>query len=1139
MDSIDNYQVSNLLGKGGFASVYRAKCISTGQDVAIKMVDKKQMAAAGMSGRVRQEVAIHSRLKHPSILNLITFLEDENYVYLVLELCENGELARFLKQNNTVFSEQDARTVFTQVVSGTLYLHSHGIMHRDLTLANLMLTRDMDVKIGDFGLATVVSRGGERHMTMCGTPNFISPEVATRSSHGLEADVWGLGCLLYTVLVGRPPFDTAGVRSTLTKVVMADFSLPDSLSSDVKDLIKALLKKNPAERMKLQEIMEHPWLRWEREETSRQGLDSGMYTMTTTGFSNSSGRVGPKPVLAYPLTSLPESMEVQGPPMSRPQPVFHRPEPVLSRSEPVLGGSMRPNLHPCSPPVKMRSDPQDLPAPLLPAPPVPLLRSKLSSLPSLPTLRSTNQMETNRSHHSIISSQGISRQISMPESNNGYRPTVMDDHGYRPNSIDDHGYQPNSMDDHGYRPNSMDDHGYRPSSVDNHDYRPNSMDVDARSLRSNASDPVQRHFSQEHQQRSLYEMTSIHSQYNPPVKEQYNPPGPVQYNPPVQEQYNPPGQEQYNPPGPVQYNPPGQEQYSSADPGQYTNRLRNNSPVNQKNFLPEKQLSAQPHLSNQNLQSSQQPHLSNQNLQSSQQPHLSNQNLQSSQQPNHVPHSVSQPYSASKTSQPYSVPQTSQPYSVPSSSQPYSVPTSSQPYSVPTSSQPYSVPSSQPYSVPSSQPNPVPYRSEPNTVQPLFSATPNPVQTQPAQYNTTTGQVHQLNSRPDQNQQNPVQKEQSIEDVVAPINSVRLRPTRQKTKNAVANILPNGEVCLEFIKNRGGEEKVMDVLRISTDGLRIAVYHPGGNKNQGVPVTDAPPPIPTNGADAFYSYSTLPNKLWKKYLYASRFVNLVKAKTPKMTLYTDKAKSYLMENSPESDFETYFYSGAKITKTGADIKLIELDGKSQAFRHPINVSDHNVPPGCSLTLEHFNSCYQHCLRIQNILSQTEDQSQPTFPVIIGRKPVSSVGSANSSLEKENKVPPVPMSSFRGTILSTRGKTPPRFDDRRYESERGAGPATADELVRKVNIPEIGTATQLANGNVRVDYSDGSALVVKSNSTDVDYFLPGGLGGQGAWTRYNHANLPQNLKQKLAQMPQVIERLLAGNGRSNARPASIR
>jgi len=321
MDGIDNYQVLNLLGKGGFASVYKAKCISTRQDVAIKMVDKKQMCAAGMSGRVRQEVAIHSRLKHPSILELLTFFEDENYVYLVLELCENGELARFLKSHNRVFTEQEARTTFQQVVSGTLYLHSHGIMHRDLSLANLMLTRDMDVKIGDFGLATVVSSPGERHMTMCGTPNFISPEVATRSSHGLEADVWGLGCLLYTLLVGRPPFDTAGVRSTLTKVVMADFTLPLSLSNEVRDLILSLLKKNPSERIKLGDIGDHPWLRSQEhyhQGGSRHVQDSGMYTMTTTGFSNggmsnASTRVttGPRPMTAFPMSTLPEAMEIQ------------------------------------------------------------------------------------------------------------------------------------------------------------------------------------------------------------------------------------------------------------------------------------------------------------------------------------------------------------------------------------------------------------------------------------------------------------------------------------------------------------------------------------------------------------------------------------------------------------------------------------------------------------------------------------------------------------------------------------------------------------------------------------------------------------------------------------------------------------
>ena len=80
-------------------------------------------------------------------------------------------------------------------------------------------------KIADFGLATQLSRPDEKHMTMCGTPNYISPEVATRSSHGLEADVWGLGCLLYTLLVGRPPFDTDAVKSTLTRVVMADYKV--------------------------------------------------------------------------------------------------------------------------------------------------------------------------------------------------------------------------------------------------------------------------------------------------------------------------------------------------------------------------------------------------------------------------------------------------------------------------------------------------------------------------------------------------------------------------------------------------------------------------------------------------------------------------------------------------------------------------------------------------------------------------------------------------------------------------------------------------------------------------------------------------------------------------------------------------
>lgn len=131
-------------------------------------------------GRVRQEVAIHSRLKHPAILELFTFFEDADFVYLVLELAHNGELQRFLRQARQVMSESEAANIIRQVLAGLIYLHSHRILHRDMSLSNLLLTKDMHVKIADFGLATQLTRPDEKHMTMCGTPNYISPEVASR-----------------------------------------------------------------------------------------------------------------------------------------------------------------------------------------------------------------------------------------------------------------------------------------------------------------------------------------------------------------------------------------------------------------------------------------------------------------------------------------------------------------------------------------------------------------------------------------------------------------------------------------------------------------------------------------------------------------------------------------------------------------------------------------------------------------------------------------------------------------------------------------------------------------------------------------------------------------------------------------------
>lgn len=259
-ERIEDYEIFEHLGKGGFAHVYRAKCRKSNIFVAIKMIDKALMASAGMIGRVRQEVTIHSRLKHPAILELYTFFEDIHYVYLVLELAHNGELARHFKLSNHGLSEKAAADIFRQVVSGVLYLHSHNIIHRDLSLNNLLLTKNQDVKIADFGLATQLNGPDEKHVTMCGTPNYISPEVASRELHGLPADVWGLGCLLYTLLVGSPPFHTQHVKTTLNKVIQADYKIPTEVSIQAQDILQKLLCKDPTKRITLKEIIDHPFV---------------------------------------------------------------------------------------------------------------------------------------------------------------------------------------------------------------------------------------------------------------------------------------------------------------------------------------------------------------------------------------------------------------------------------------------------------------------------------------------------------------------------------------------------------------------------------------------------------------------------------------------------------------------------------------------------------------------------------------------------------------------------------------------------------------------------------------------------------------------------------------------------------------
>lgn len=245
-----------------------------------------------MEKRVNEEITIHTKLKHPSIIELYKFFEDGRYVYLVLELAHMGELHRYLRESQRVMTEEETASILTQVVNGLLYLKANNIVHRDMSLSNLLLTKEFKVKISDFGLATELKRPDDKHMTLCGTPNFISPEVASRASHGLPVDVWGLGCMMYTLLVGKPPFDTEGIKSTLTKVVMSEVQIPPSLSMDAQDLLNRMLQKNPTQRIHIEAVLSHPFMaKHSKSHESHFNLrtvastDSGLMTMSSNAMS--------------------------------------------------------------------------------------------------------------------------------------------------------------------------------------------------------------------------------------------------------------------------------------------------------------------------------------------------------------------------------------------------------------------------------------------------------------------------------------------------------------------------------------------------------------------------------------------------------------------------------------------------------------------------------------------------------------------------------------------------------------------------------------------------------------------------------------------------------------------------------------
>ncbi|CAI5730633.1 unnamed protein product [Peronospora destructor] len=258
------YVKGKFLGKGGFARCYELKCEQTGKIFAAKVVAKRSLVKPKTKQKFTSEIKIHKSLDHPQIVQFEHFFEDSENAYIVLELCRNQSMLDLMRRRKHL-SESEVKFYMRQLVEGLAYLHDKLVIHRDLKLGNLFLTSDMRLKIGDFGLATRLEKPEDRKRTMCGTPNYIAPEILSGQrgdGHSFEVDIWSTGVVMYTLLVGRPPFETDDVKATYKRIRANKYDFPETahISRLAQSLVRGILRNDPGARPSLEQILKHPFL---------------------------------------------------------------------------------------------------------------------------------------------------------------------------------------------------------------------------------------------------------------------------------------------------------------------------------------------------------------------------------------------------------------------------------------------------------------------------------------------------------------------------------------------------------------------------------------------------------------------------------------------------------------------------------------------------------------------------------------------------------------------------------------------------------------------------------------------------------------------------------------------------------------
>lgn len=256
---IKQYSLSAELGHGAYSSVCKAFSKTNRRNFAMKIFPKSNLKEQGGSERFQREINSMACLRHDNLVALYDFFWDDNNFYMVIDYCPGGELFDYIVKHDRL-EEPVAALVFKQIVSAVNYCHSKGVAHRDLKPENVLIDRFPHIKVSDFGLCGFINTN-EMMKTFCGSPAYCAPECLSKIQYdGRLSDVWSLGTILYAMVTGDNPWTVSNTTKMIQQILIGDYTVPDYLSEDCKNLITSMLIVNPSERISVQQILEHPWL---------------------------------------------------------------------------------------------------------------------------------------------------------------------------------------------------------------------------------------------------------------------------------------------------------------------------------------------------------------------------------------------------------------------------------------------------------------------------------------------------------------------------------------------------------------------------------------------------------------------------------------------------------------------------------------------------------------------------------------------------------------------------------------------------------------------------------------------------------------------------------------------------------------